>query len=57
MAKRIVFTVGKYANFVLGIGLIVYGIILVINRNIWGISSCIAGIAAIANGIISYPKE
>ncbi|MCL2840522.1 MAG: hypothetical protein FWE05_07075 [Defluviitaleaceae bacterium] len=57
MASRIGFTIGKYTNFVLGIGLIVFGIVVVMNRNIWGIASCIAGIATITNGLIAYRRR
>ena len=54
--KRIGFVIGKITNIILGIGLIVFGAITLINGNLWGIVSCLGGIVAFVNVAVTYGR-
>jgi len=49
--------IGNRINLFVGIGLIVFGIVIVISGSTWGLISCGVGIASIASALISHTYQ
>jgi len=49
--------IGNRINLFAGIGLVVFGVIVVICGSTWGFISCVAGTAAIASALISHAYQ
>jgi len=46
--------IGNRINLFAGIGLVVFGFVVVISGNVWGFVISLAGIAAISSAMISH---
>ena len=49
--------IGNRINLLAGIGLVVFGFVVVISGSTWGFISCVAGIATIASAMISHAYQ